>query len=612
MTNKSIMDVRKDFPILKRKINGKPLIYLDNAATTQKPRQVLDAVNEFYENHAGNPGRGAHALAREATDAYEDARKKVASFINAKPEEIVFTSNATQGLNMVANSYGRDLGKFDEVLTTVMEHHSSYLPWKIISEKTKCKLNLVDITDDHKLDMRDYEKKLSKSTVFVAATHVSNVFGGVNPVEKMAKMAHEKGAKFVLDGSQSVPHMEIDVKKLDCDFMAFSVTGDTPILVSFDDEINLLPIRKVIELLKEGERGRVLSLNKRGQVVFEEITGHLSHKDKIFQIKYENCAIPVKATGYHSLYVWKNGDIEERRVDELSIGDYLITFNQISDNIVKKDKLVEYSYKHHGNHIKEKVVITPEIMRLIGYYLAEGCLGNNFKTQLTFNKNENEYIDDCGKLIELLTGTSFYNDSFDKVQTLRNKSPSEISRITGLDREAIKKYGGLSKRCRGVFKPSIKQMRADVRVTGSRCDIRFYSRKWFEFFNQFCGRGNKKHLPGFIWTMPKKHILELLRGYLRGDASKNEKYRLRVKSVAKDIITELCWVLKLNGISNTVERIPAKKGLQELYCLVIQRSELGELKEFRSKTVKEDSPKAKLLPVDALRTVFKEPKPHYN
>lgn len=216
------MDVRRDFPILKRKINGKPLVYFDNAATTQKPVQVIEAVEDFYKNHNANLGRGVHTLALEATEMYEDARKKVAKFISARADEVIFTQNATDGLNRVALAYEKNLGKFSEVVTTIMEHHSNYVPWKLACERRKAKFKIVDITDDGRLNMKDYEKKVGKNTKVVAATHVSNVLGTINPVAEMSKIAHQNGAMLVLDGAQSVPHMSVDVKKLGCDFMAFS------------------------------------------------------------------------------------------------------------------------------------------------------------------------------------------------------------------------------------------------------------------------------------------------------------------------------------------------------------------------------------------------------
>ncbi len=216
------MDVRDDFPILGRIINGKPLIYLDNAATTQKPRQVIDAVSDFYENHNANLGRGVHTLGVEATEMYEDARKMVAGFINADPEEIVFTMNSTQGLNMAAGYCCRDLGRYDEVLTTIMEHHSCYVPMARACGRAESKLKMADITEEGCLDMNDYQRKLTGKTRAVAAAHVSNVLGTVNPVKEMARLAHENGALFILDAAQSAAHMKVDVKRLDCDFLAFS------------------------------------------------------------------------------------------------------------------------------------------------------------------------------------------------------------------------------------------------------------------------------------------------------------------------------------------------------------------------------------------------------
>jgi cysteine desulfurase / selenocysteine lyase len=214
------MDVRSDFPILKRKVNGKPLIYLDNAATTQKPVQVLDAVRDFYENHCGNVGRGEHTLGREAGEAYEVARKKVASFINAKPEEIVFTSGSTAGLNMVARGFECKLDKCSKVVTSVMEHHSSYVPLAALARRTGCSVGLVDVRN-WKLGMEQYAREIQGASL-ASVTHVSNVLGTINPAAEMAKLAHESGAAFMLDAAQSAPHMPLNVKKLDCDFMVFS------------------------------------------------------------------------------------------------------------------------------------------------------------------------------------------------------------------------------------------------------------------------------------------------------------------------------------------------------------------------------------------------------
>ena len=215
------MNVRDDFPILQKKINGKPLIYLDNAATTQKPIQVIEAVADYYKNSNGNVGRGVHSLARESTDAYENARKTVARFINADPKEVIFTSGATAALNIVAQGHTSKLGAGDSIITSVMEHHSNYIPIAMLAKKTGCSVKLLDIDKDGNLDLDAYSEMIVGSKL-VSMTHVSNVLGTVNPVKEMIKIAHENNAVFVLDAAQSAPHMPLDVKRLDCDFLAFS------------------------------------------------------------------------------------------------------------------------------------------------------------------------------------------------------------------------------------------------------------------------------------------------------------------------------------------------------------------------------------------------------
>jgi len=219
----NVEKIREDFPILSRTINGGRLVYLDNAATTQKPVQVLDAMRDFYIRHGGNVGRGIHELSIEATEILQKSRDNVARFINAKPEEIVFTYNATSSLNLVAQSWGADnLTSRDEIATTIMEHHSSVIPWMVVAKKTGADIAKAGITDEGLLDYDDFEDKVSEKTKVVALTHTSNVLGTVNDAERIAKLAHDNGALMVLDGAQSVPHMKVDVKKIGCDFMAFS------------------------------------------------------------------------------------------------------------------------------------------------------------------------------------------------------------------------------------------------------------------------------------------------------------------------------------------------------------------------------------------------------
>src|SRR3989338_6667871 len=212
--------VRKDFPIFKRKINGKPLIYLDNAATTQRPKEVVKALEDFYFNHNANVARGVHTLAEEATEMYEKARKTVAEFINADPSEIVFVRNATEGINLIAYGYAmHNLKPGDEILLSKMEHHSNIVPWQFLQSKG-AKLRFADLDEDGKLKMPDWN--LSNKVKIVSITQASNVLGTVNPVKEIAKRAHEKGAIVIVDGAQSVPHMPVDVKDLDCDFLVFS------------------------------------------------------------------------------------------------------------------------------------------------------------------------------------------------------------------------------------------------------------------------------------------------------------------------------------------------------------------------------------------------------
>lgn len=219
-----IETIRKDFPILSRQINGKPLIYLDNAATSQKPKQVIKAVSEYYRHHNANVHRGIHTLAEEATNLYEEARKKVARFINARSErEVVFVRNATEAINLVAYAWGkRNLKRGDEILTTVMEHHSNLVPWQIVARETRSTLKFLDIDEDGFLKLNDLAKLLTPKTKLVAVTWVSNVLGTINPVREITKAAHANGALVLVDGAQRAPHMPIDVQKEGFDFLAFT------------------------------------------------------------------------------------------------------------------------------------------------------------------------------------------------------------------------------------------------------------------------------------------------------------------------------------------------------------------------------------------------------
>jgi cysteine desulfurase/selenocysteine lyase len=216
--------VRADFPILGRTVNGKPLVYLDNAATTQKPRQVIDAISHFYENDNANIHRGVHALSQIATKLYEDSRKTVQRFLGAaRKEEIVFVRGTTEGINLVAATWGRaNLHEGDEVLLTGMEHHSNIVPWQIVAGATGAKIVVAPVTDAGELDMDAFERLLSPQTKLVAVTHVSNALGTINPVKEIVAMAHRVGAKVLVDGAQAVPHVKVDLQDLDADFYTLS------------------------------------------------------------------------------------------------------------------------------------------------------------------------------------------------------------------------------------------------------------------------------------------------------------------------------------------------------------------------------------------------------
>lgn len=213
-------EIKEDFPIL----NERKISYLDSAATTHKPIQVIDKINEFYNKYNANPHRGAYSLSMEATGIYEETREKIASFINAKRrEEIIFTKNATESLNLIAYSYGtQNLKKDDEIVISIMEHHSNLVPWQKIAKVTGAKLKYMYMNDNFEISDEEIKTKITNKTKIVGITHISNVTGTVNDIEKIIKYAHEKGAITVVDASQSIAHMKIDVQKLDTDFLVFS------------------------------------------------------------------------------------------------------------------------------------------------------------------------------------------------------------------------------------------------------------------------------------------------------------------------------------------------------------------------------------------------------
>ncbi len=218
-------DVKNDFPIFANwKEKGKPLIYLDSAATTQKPREVIDALDEYYSKYNANVHRGTYELSQLATDMYEEARTKVARFINAgRSESIIFTRNATESLNLVAYAWGlNNLHKGDEIILSEMEHHSNLVPWHIIARHTGAVLKFIRMSSDYRLDLQSLKDNLGPKTKIVSVVHVSNVLGTINPVKEICRLAHEAGALAIIDGAQGAPHMPVDVRDIDCDFYALS------------------------------------------------------------------------------------------------------------------------------------------------------------------------------------------------------------------------------------------------------------------------------------------------------------------------------------------------------------------------------------------------------
>lgn len=233
--------IRKDFPILHQNVNDHPLVYLDSAATSQKPTKVIDAVNNYYKQYNSNVHRGVHTLGTKATDAYEGAREKVKEFINAKStKEVIFTRGTTTSINFVASSYGREnVKEGDEIVVSYMEHHSNLIPWQQVAKKTGATLKYFPLQADGTITLDDIRQTISDRTKIVAITHVSNVLGTINPIKEIVEIAHSKGAIVVVDGAQSAPHMKVDVQDLNCDFYAFSghkMCGPTGIGILYGKE----------------------------------------------------------------------------------------------------------------------------------------------------------------------------------------------------------------------------------------------------------------------------------------------------------------------------------------------------------------------------------------
>jgi len=253
-----INKIRADFPILSQKVNGKPLVYFDNGATSQKPQVVIDAISKYYQEINANIHRGVHTLSQLATDAYEISRGKLQNHINAKfAHEVLFTSGTTHGINLVANGFASILKPADEVLVSALEHHSNIVPWQMLCEKTGATLRVIPMNENGELIMSEYDTLLSDKTKIVTVNHISNALGTVNPIKYMIKKAHEVGAAILIDGAQAVPHLKPDVQELDCDFYVFSghkICGPTGTGILYGKEAwlkKLPPYQGGGEMIKE-------------------------------------------------------------------------------------------------------------------------------------------------------------------------------------------------------------------------------------------------------------------------------------------------------------------------------------------------------------------------
>ena len=235
-----IQKIRNDFPILLQKVNGKPLVYFDNGATSQKPKVVIDAISEYYQEINANIHRGVHTLSQLATNAYEVSRGKIQQHINAKfAHEIIFTSGTTHAINAVANGFASILKSGDEVLVSALEHHSNIVPWQMLCERTGATLKVIPMNENGELILSEYDKLLSKKTKIVTVNHISNALGTINPIEYLIEKAHQVGAAILIDGAQAVPHLKPDVQKLDCDFYVFSghkICGPTGVGILYGKE----------------------------------------------------------------------------------------------------------------------------------------------------------------------------------------------------------------------------------------------------------------------------------------------------------------------------------------------------------------------------------------
>lgn len=335
--------IRADFPILSQKVNGKPLVYFDNGATSQKPQVVIDAISKYYQEINANIHRGVHTLSQLATDAYEASRGKIQNHINAKfPQEVLFTSGTTHGINLVANGFASILKSGDEVLVSALEHHSNIVPWQMLCEKTGAILRVIPMDENGELILSEFDKLLSNKTKIVTVNHISNALGTVNPIKYMIDKAHEFGAAILIDGAQAVPHFKPDVQELDCDFYVFSghkICGPTGtgILYGKEDWLNKLPpYQGGGEMIKE--------------VTFEKTTyAELPHKFEAGTPNIAGGIVLGTAVDYMNQVGFENIQIQEKEL--LDYGTKrLLEIEGLKIYGTSKDKTSVISFNIEGIH----------------------------------------------------------------------------------------------------------------------------------------------------------------------------------------------------------------------------------------------------------------------
>lgn len=399
--------IKKDFPVLNQIVNDEPLVYLDNAATTQKPLKVLAAIKDYYENDNANVHRGVHTLAERATEKYEAAREKVRHFINAKStKEVLFTRGTTTSINWVAQFAGQILKAGDEIVISIMEHHSNIVPWQEVAKKTGAILKFVYLKDGQ-LDMDDLRKKITNQTKFVSIAHVSNVLGTINPVEEITKIAHEHGAYMVVDGAQSTPHMAIDLQKMDVDFFAFSghkMMGPTGIGVLYGKE----------ELLNQFEPvefgGEMIDFVYESHSTWAELPWK-------FEAGTPNIAGAI-ALGATIDYIQELG-IDQIHQHEIELIDYLMPKLQEIDGLkiygpkdnVKRGGLIAFNIEGLHPHDVATALDMEGVAVRAGHHCAQPLL-NYLETPATARASFYLYNTkaDCDKLVEALKKTKeFFN-----------------------------------------------------------------------------------------------------------------------------------------------------------------------------------------------------------